>query len=277
MTTDPPTRGDTPVRAVEVRGLVARYGERTVLDGIDLDVERGHVHVIMGGSGSGKSVLLRHMLGLEPPQAGSIKLLGQELSRLRPRQLAELRRKIGVAFQSGALLSSLTVGENVMLPLRELTRLDEQTMRIVMRMKLEYANLRGCEDLMPAELSGGMVKRAALARAIVMDPQLLFLDEPTSGLDPAVAANLDELMMRLRDEAGMTLVVVSHDLQSAFKIADRLSILQRGRIAVTGTVAEVKASADEHVQSLLQRRVEHLELDPQAYLHRLTERQRGLG
>jgi phospholipid/cholesterol/gamma-HCH transport system ATP-binding protein len=184
--------------------------------------------------------------------------------------MSELRRKLGVAFQSGALFSSLSVGENIMLPLREHTRLDEQTMKIMMRLKLDFVNLQGCEDLMPAQLSGGMIKRAALARAIVMDPRLVFLDEPSAGLDPVVSAALDELMLRLRDAAGASLVVITHELESAFKIADRITVLDHGGILVSDTKDAVRSSANQRVQDLLNRRVEHLELNPEEYLRQLT-------
>src|SRR5690606_8179658 len=169
-----------------------------------------------------------------------VKLFGTDLGRASARQLQEVRKRIGVSFQGGALLTSLTVGENVALPLREHTRLDESTIRIMSRLKLEVVNLGGFQDLMPSQLSGGMVKRAALARAIVMDPRLLFFDEPSAGLDPVVSAELDELILRLRDALRMTIVVVTHELESAFKIADTITVLDQGRIRMTGTVDEVR-------------------------------------
>jgi phospholipid/cholesterol/gamma-HCH transport system ATP-binding protein len=183
---------------------------------------------------------------------------------------------MGVAFQSGALLSSLTVGENIALPLREHTTLDDTTIGIVTRLKLEVVALAGFEDLMPAELSGGMIKRAALARAIVMDPKLLFCDEPSAGLDPVVAAAIDELILRLRDAMGMSMVVVTHDLDSAFKIADRICILDQGEVLALDTVEAIRQSPLERVQNLLHRRTEEVELDPDAYLRRLLgERERS--
>lgn len=177
---------------------------------------------------------------------------------------------MGVAFQGGALLSSMTVGENVQLPLVEHTRLDKKTMQIMARMKLEVVNLGGFEDLMPAQLSGGMLKRAAVARAIVMDPQLMFFDEPSAGLDPVVSAELDELILRLRDAMQMTIVVVTHELESAFKIADRITVLDQGNILMTGTVDEVRAADNERIQSLLNRRPSTQELGADEYLRRLT-------
>jgi phospholipid/cholesterol/gamma-HCH transport system ATP-binding protein len=255
---------------IEVKSLVTHYGSRQILNGVDLSVRRGEILVIMGGSGSGKSTLLRHLLGLERATSGSIRLLGRELAEMNDVESAEFSRKLGVAFQGGALFSSMTVGQNIMLPLREHSNLDEKTMEIMMRLKLEVVSLAGFEGLMPSELSGGMVKRAAFARAIVMDPQLLFCDEPSAGLDPVVSAGLDELILRLRDALQMSIVVVTHELDSAFRIADRIAVLDRGDILIVGTVDEVKGCADDRVQDLLNRRFDEEMLDPDAYLERLT-------
>lgn len=259
---------------LEVRGLHAAFGEQTVLHDVSLEVSAGEILVVMGGSGSGKSTFLRHLLGLLKPTAGSIRLLGTDITQASERQWLELRRRMGVAFQSGALFSSMTVGENILLPLREHTRLDLATMQIMMRLKLDFVNLPGCEDLMPSQLSGGMTKRAALARAIIMDPRLLFLDEPSAGLDPVVAAALDELILKLREATGMSLVVVTHELESAFKIADRICVLDRGRVIALGTPEQVRASENERVQALLQRKLERLELDPVEYVRQLTGQSR---
>jgi phospholipid/cholesterol/gamma-HCH transport system ATP-binding protein len=223
----------------------------------------------MGGSGSGKSTLLNHLLGLLHQTSGSIRILGQETANLSLRQKSLLKQKIGVAFQGGALFSSMTVGENIMLPLREHTNLAESTMHIMARMKLEVVNLSGFEDLMPAELSGGMIKRAALARAIVMDPRILFCDEPSAGLDPVVAVQIDDLILRLRDAMGMSVVVVTHELESAFKIADRICVLDKGRILAIDTVDAIRSSSNERIQNLLNRRTEIEDIDPEAYLQRL--------
>jgi phospholipid/cholesterol/gamma-HCH transport system ATP-binding protein len=261
---------DAPVAVIEVRNLVTYYGQRRILDEVSLEVREGEVLVIMGGSGSGKSTLLRYMLALERPSSGTVRVLGVDVNSAGALELQELRKRMGVAFQGGALFSSMSVGDNIMLPLREHTRLDERTMRIMARLKLEVVDLAGFEQLMPAELSGGMIKRAALARAVVMDPKLLFCDEPSAGLDPVVAAALDELILRLRSALGMTVVVVTHELDSAFKIADRIVVLDRGRILETGTVEEVRASGNERVQNLLNRKLDAEALDPEAYLHRLT-------
>ena len=259
---------------IEVEELVTHYGERQILNGVTLTVNEGEVLVIMGGSGSGKSTLLRYMLALERPTTGRIRILGQDLGAATAMEMYELRKRMGVAFQFGALFSSLSVGENIVLPLREHTDLDEQTMHIMARMKLQVVDLAGFEDLMPAELSGGMVKRAALARAVIMDPKMLFCDEPSAGLDPVVAAAIDELILRLRDALRMTVVVVTHELDSAFKIADRIEVLDKGNILTLGTVDEVRASDHPRVQALLNRETEEEELDPDAYLSRLMgERQ----
>jgi len=265
---EPRDRSDAPL--IEVRDLVAHYGAREILHGVSFDVRRGEIMVIMGGSGSGKSTLLRHLLGLERPTAGRIRVLGSEITRMSERERNALSRRIGVAFQGGALMSSMTVGENVMLPLREHTRLDRGTMEIMMRLKLEIVNLAGFEHLLPAELSGGMIKRAAFARAIAMDPEILFCDEPSAGLDPVVSSALDELILRLRDALGTTIVVVTHELESAFRIADRIIVLDRGEILAVGSREQVRGSHDPRVQNLLQRRFEESEPDADEYLARLT-------
>ena len=255
---------------VEVHGLVTHYGTREILHGIDFDVREGEIMVIMGGSGSGKSTLLKALLGLLRPTSGAVRILREDLNAISDVERTKLRRKMGVAFQGGALFSSLNVLENIMLPLREHTALDLNTMRIMARMKMQVVNLSGFEDLMPAELSGGMIKRAAFARAIVMDPRVLFCDEPSAGLDPVVASTIDDLILTLRDAMGMSIVVVTHELESAFRIADRICVLDQGHILMVGTVDEVKSSSNERIQNLLNRRTEEVELDPEEYLRRLT-------
>ena len=257
--------------AIEVEGLVGYYGSRRILDEVSLQVRPGEIMVVMGGSGSGKSTLLRHLLGLNRPVAGRVSLFGVDIRQATARELHQLRRRMGVSFQSGALFNSMTVEENVAFPLREHTRLDERTIRIMARMKLEVVNLAGFEQLMPSQLSGGMIKRAALARALVMDPGLLFFDEPSAGLDPVVAADLDELILRLRDALRVTILVVTHDLDSAFRIADRITVLDQGHVLITGTTEEVRNSSSERVQNLLHRRSEEIHVDAEDYLRRLTE------
>jgi phospholipid/cholesterol/gamma-HCH transport system ATP-binding protein len=255
---------------IEVKDLVTHYGTRKILHGINLEVREGEVMVIMGGSGSGKSTLLNALLGLLRPTSGEIKLLGQHLWEISDVERTALRQKMGVAFQGGALFSSLNVLENIILPLREHTKLDLNTMLIMARLKMQVVNMAGFERLMPAELSGGMIKRAAFARAIVMDPKVLFCDEPSAGLDPIVASAIDDLILSLRDAMGMSIVVVTHELESAFRIADRICVLDRGHILMIGTVDEVRASDNERIQNLLNRRTEEEILDPDEYLKRLT-------
>lgn len=255
---------------IQVRDLVTHYGDRMILKGIDFEVRQGEIMIIMGGSGSGKSTLMRHLLSLEEPTSGTIKILDEDVTKLDTVGKANLFKKLGVAFQSGALFSSLSVGENIMLPLAEHTKLDPETMQIMARIKLEIVDLAGFEDLRPSELSGGMIKRAAMARAIIMDPKILFLDEPSAGLDPVVASALDDLILKLRDAMGMSIVVVTHELDSAFKIADRITVLDQGHILSVGTVDEIKNSDNERIQNILHRRTEQEIVDPEEYLRRLT-------
>jgi phospholipid/cholesterol/gamma-HCH transport system ATP-binding protein len=256
--------------AVEVTDLVTHWGPRKILNNVNIRVPHGEIMVIMGGSGSGKSTCLTHMLRLHRPTSGSIRLLGKDINRVPSMELYELRKKMGVAFQYGALFSSMSVGDNIMLPLREHTKLDRGTMEIMMRLKLEVVDLAGFEDFMPSELSGGMMKRAAMARAVIMDPKLLFLDEPSAGLDPVVAAALDDLILRLRDAMGMSIVVVTHELDSAFKIADKITVLDKGEVLISASKDEVRNSPNERVQNLLNRRTEEVILDPDEYLRRLV-------
>jgi phospholipid/cholesterol/gamma-HCH transport system ATP-binding protein len=259
-----------PAPVIEVRHLDAHYGRTQVLFDVSLTVQRGEIVVIMGSSGSGKSTFLRHLIGIERPSAGSLALLGRDVTHLGQLAYTNLRRQMGVAFQGGALFSSMSVAENIKLPLREHARLDEKTMDIIARLKLEVVNLAGFGDLMPAELSGGMLKRAAVARAIALDPKLLFFDEPSAGLDPAVSAALDELILKLRDAMGMTIVVVTHEIESAFKIADRIAILDRGRVLAINTPQDLRSNPNERIQNLLCRRPEQADIDPAAYLRRLA-------
>ena len=268
-------REQKPEKVIEVRDLVAHYGGRKILDGVSMDVYAGEIMVIIGGSGSGKSTLLRHVVALEQRTSGTVRILGRDPAALDAKEALDLRKKIGVAFQGGALFSSMTVGENIMLPLYEHTVLDRTTMEIMARLKLEVVGLAGFEDLMPAELSGGMVKRAAFARAIIMDPKILFCDEPSAGLDPVIAAALDNLLLRMREAMGMTIVVVTHELESAFSIADRITVLDQGRILLTGTTEELRETKIERIQNLLQRRTEEEIVDPEEYLERLMGERSG--
>jgi len=226
-------RADKPV--VRVIDLVKRFADRTVLDGVNLEVYPGETMVVMGGSGCGKSTLLRHMIGSMLPDEGRVELFGQDLSELPERRLDALRRRFGILFQSGALFNSMTVGENVALPLREHTDLDDDTIEIIVRIKLELVGLRYAVDLLPSEISGGMKKRAGLARAIALDPEILFYDEPSAGLDPVTSAEIDQLMIDLSGKLGVASVVVTHEMDSAFRIADRMAMLDAGVMLKTGT------------------------------------------
>jgi phospholipid/cholesterol/gamma-HCH transport system ATP-binding protein len=264
---------DESTEILRVHGLSSRFGTKSVLRDVGFNVRKGEIFVIMGASGSGKTTLLRHLVGLNKPHAGEITLLGKPLTRIRKSELYELRRHIGVAFQSGALINSMSVVENVELPLRQHTTLDKTTIRIMSRMKLDMMALAEAEDLMPAQLSGGMLKRTGLARAVIMDPQVLFFDEPSAGLDPVTSAELDDLIVGLRDALRMTVIVVTHELESALKIADRLMILADGGIAAIGTLDEIRRSKNESIQAMLYRRkgAGSKRLTGEEYLDHLTE------
>lgn len=223
---------------IRVVNLVKRFDDHVVLDGVNLEVLRGQTVVVMGGSGCGKSTLLRHMIGSVWPNEGHIELLGQNLNDLDEDRLDLIRKKFGILFQSGALFNSMTIGENVALPLREHTTLDEDTIQIIVKMKLEQVGLRHATDLMPSEISGGMKKRAGLARALALDPEILFYDEPSAGLDPVTSAEIDQLIIDLSRKLGVTSVVVTHEMDSAFRIADRMVMLDRGRVLRIGTLQE---------------------------------------
>lgn len=239
--------------AIRVEGLVAGYGDRTILDGIDLRVARGEVRVILGGSGSGKSTLLKHLVGLLTPIRGTVHLLGQPLQDLEGAERVALLRRIGVLFQSGALLGSITIRENVALPLREHTDLPESVISELVSLKLEVVELSDAENMLPGELSGGMRKRAALARAMALDPDLLFCDEPSAGLDPLTSAELDELILRLRDRFGTTIIVVTHELMSIERIADTAIVLSAGKVLADGTLDEVKRTDQPEIRAFFQR------------------------
>ena len=254
---------ETP--AIEVRGLTKSYGDRVILNGLDLTVQQGETLVILGGSGSGKSTLLRCIIGLEEPDAGSVHLMGTNLFEASPDKARELRRRMGMAFQNSALFGSLTVGGNVDLPLKELTELPESTRSIIVQIKLALVGLEQAAEKFPSELSGGMQKRAAFARAMALDPEFLFCDEPSAGLDPVTAAELDQLLIQMRDVFGVTLVVVTHEMESAFLVAQRLALMHHGRFLVTGTPEEVRASQHPVVRRFLDRVPEEHAEDGERY------------
>ena len=239
--------------AISVRGVVVSYGGRRILNGINLDVVRGETMVLLGGSGSGKSTLLRHIIGLERPEAGRILVNGTDLASSLKQDIKRIRRSIGVAFQDAALFNSMSVEENVALPLREHTRLAESTIRIVTWMKLALVGLAEFGKRRPQELSGGMRKRAAVARALSLDPEILVLDEPSAGLDPIVAAELDELILGVKRAFGMTVVVVTHEMASAFRIADRMAMLYQGSLISVGSKDEMQSSQHPRIRQFFDR------------------------
>ena len=262
--------GSSQTPAVSIRNLHVAYGEREILHGVSFDVLAGETLVILGGSGSGKSTLLRTLVGLEKPTSGEVIVRGKNLCCLSEAEWRELREHIGISFQSGALFGSMTVGENVALPLLEHTKLDPSTIEIMVRLKLNEVGLNGYEAYMPAQLSGGMKKRAAVARAMAMDPEILFFDEPSAGLDPIIAAGIDQLLLKLKEAFGITIIVVTHELASAFLIADRMVLLDKGHIVAVGTTAELQASAHPRVRQFLDRVAEPEISQEIDYLQMLT-------
>jgi phospholipid/cholesterol/gamma-HCH transport system ATP-binding protein len=236
---------------IAVRHLRKTFNGKVVLEDVNFVVERGTVCVVMGGSGSGKSTVLRHLIGAYKPDKGEIYLDGEEITHLSEYELAQVRRKFGMLFQGGALLNSLTVGENIALPIRHHTDLADETIELMVKMKLELVGLRDAEHLKPSQISGGMQKRVSLARAIALDPKIVFYDEPSAGLDPVVTAVIDKLMIDLTKIMGITSLVVTHDMNSAFRIADQMIMLHRGRIMAQGTPDEIKNSPDPLVQQFI--------------------------
>ena len=240
---------EDPVIVVE--GLVKSFDGRTVLDGINFKVFPGQTLVIMGGSGCGKTTLLKHLISVYRPDSGRIMMLGRDITEMEGEELNEIRKHYGVNFQFGALYNSMTVGENVALPMTEHTNLSRSVIEIMVKMKLELVGLRDFENLKPSQISGGMKKRVALARSIALDPEILFYDEPTSGLDPINTGVIDQLIMDLSKKLGVTSVVVTHDMASAFKIADQMIVLYLGKVVAQGTPEEVRRSDDGLVQQFI--------------------------
>ncbi len=261
--------------AIHIRNLATRFGSREILRDISLDIRRGETFVILGGSGSGKSTLLRHIVGLEQPTEGQIWIEGRDITRLSEDEFNELRKKIGMAFQNSALFNSMTVGDNVALPLREHTKLEDSTIQIMARIKLEQVGLSGSESFMPSQLSGGMRKRAGIARALAMDPEILLFDEPSAGLDPIIAAGIDNLILKLKQAFRMTIVLVTHELASAFLLADRMAMLDQGRILFVGTPAEFRECKFPRVRQFLERQADEESRDVEQYLKNLTQEVRS--
>ncbi|WP_300618874.1 ATP-binding cassette domain-containing protein [Dokdonella sp.] len=243
----------SPETVIEVRGLRNQFGSQVVHENLDLDIRRGEIVGVVGGSGSGKSVLLRSIIGLNRPAAGSVRLLGVEMTRVGARERAAVERRCGVLFQNGALFSSLTVAENTMVPMREHYRLPQALMQRFAALKIALAGLpENAGGKLPSQLSGGMVKRAALARAIALDPDILFLDEPTAGLDPIGAAAFDQLILTLRESLGLTVFLITHDLDTLYTICDRVAVLSQKRVLVADSLDKVERYDDPWVREYFQ-------------------------
>jgi phospholipid/cholesterol/gamma-HCH transport system ATP-binding protein len=262
---------DSPGVMISLRDLRVSYGDREILHGVSFDVKRGETMVILGGSGSGKSTLLRTLVGLEKPTSGEVLIRGKNIATASVEDMDDIRKKLGMSFQGSALFGSMTVGENVALPLREHTKLEDSTIEIMLRLKLEQVGLAGFEDYKPSELSGGMKKRAAVARALAMDPEMLFFDEPSAGLDPIIAAGIDQLILELKRAFKMTIIVVTHELASAFLIADRMVLIDKGNVEAIGTVEEIRKSTQPRLRQFLDRVPEPEVAREMDYLQMLTK------
>src|SRR6202790_5612934 len=270
VTQDHDRRAKSNEPMISIRDLRVAYSGREILHGITFDVMKGETMVILGGSGSGKSTLLRTLVGLEKPTSGEVWMAGKNFAQISDAERDEIRKRIGMSFQGGALFGSMSVGENVSLPLREHTKLEESTIEIMLRLKLEQVGLAGFEYHMPSQLSGGMKKRAAVARALAMDPEILFFDEPSAGLDPIIAAGIDELILELKRAFHMTIIVVTHELASAFLIADRMLLIDKGNIVALGTTEEMRSSTHPRVRQFLDRIAEPEVSGELDYLQMLT-------
>jgi phospholipid/cholesterol/gamma-HCH transport system ATP-binding protein len=245
------TQGGLPPVKIDLQRISKAFGEKTVLDGLDIAIYEGESVVILGGSGSGKSVLLKHMIGLLRPDSGRVVVDGVDIETLGEREITGFRRRFGMSFQEGALFDSMTVFENVAFALRRAKRPKDEIAARVAEC-LEMVHLEGAEAKMPAELSGGMRRRVGFARAIALEPKILLFDEPTTGLDPVMKAVIDELILELQQKLGSTAVSITHDMDSAFRIAERIAMLHRGKIIAYAPPAEFRASPDPRVQQFIQ-------------------------
>jgi phospholipid/cholesterol/gamma-HCH transport system ATP-binding protein len=252
-------------KAIEIKDLVTHYGDVKILKKVSFSIPRGKTTVILGGSGSGKSTLLKHLIGLLKPTSGQIIMNDIDIAGMDEKEFNDTRKKLGVLFQGAALLNSLTLADNVALPMREHTQLEESTMQIMIRMKLDLVGLSGFENYFPSQLSGGMKKRAGIARAMALDPEFLFFDEPSAGLDPITAAGLDELIIKLKQAFKMTFIVVTHELPSVFTIADYVVMLDFGEVIFAGTIDELKASDNDRIRMFLERKPEKEVYSPEDY------------
>jgi len=241
---------------IEIKGLKKTFGAKTILNGVDLNIEEGKITVIIGRSGGGKSVLLKHIIGLLKPDDGHIYLNGTDITILRERELNDIRKRFGMLFQGAALFDSMTVGENVGFALREHTGLDDEVIKKSVKEKLERVGLRDVENMMPADLSGGMMKRVGLARAIIMDPEIVLFDEPTTGLDPIMSASIADLVLETQRSLKTTYVLITHDMPFTYKIADKIAMLHEGRIIASGTTTEMKNNPDPVLRQFLEGRSE---------------------
>jgi len=241
-----------PEPTIAIESVSKRLGAKQVLSGVDLNVSPGESVAIIGRSGTGKSVLLKHVVGLMTPDAGTVRVEGVDVPSLGTTELLTLRKRMGMLFQGGALFDSLTVGENVGLPLHEHTDMSETQIELVVHEKLHLVGLEGSEELRPSSLSGGMKKRAALARAIALNPKIMLYDEPTTGLDPITADLINRLIRRLQERLGITSIAVTHDMRSAYHIADRIAMLHEGRIHAIGSPAEIQSTTDPAVRQFIE-------------------------
>ena len=236
---------------IELKGVYKSFGAQAVLRGVDLAVPTGRTTVIIGRSGSGKSVMLKHMIGLIKPDRGRVLVAGEDLAAMDDRRLNQVRRRFGMLFQDAALFDSMTVFDNVAFPLREHTRLGKDEIRRIVRQKLELVGLKGVEDKMPNQLSGGMRKRVGLARAIALDPQIILFDEPTTGLDPPLADAINNLIIDTQRRLGVTAVVISHDIAGAYKVGHKIAMLYQGRIIAQGSPEQIRSCDDPVVQQFI--------------------------